>query len=235
MEIYSQFSVKEHIVLPVAISNSSLPRWEKSIHRFWKTGSFLNIIPLQYEFTFNRLSPSKFVPRGLIWWIIIFLYFLDILYLLHISKTVTLTSVTEEEFVNFNIHFISRMLAGHFIFHLSHNIEDFSKFYAILVQLGKQCDVSSVKGFGFIIQAANIFSHVQPIFPLLLHLQSRHSARYWPSIYLKREIYDNFFFATIYALNDLIYSYVAIFGTIAIILPVFCYTIFSIVCIKQLR
>ncbi len=60
--------------------------------------------------------------------------------------------------------------------------------------------------------ACVLFTHVQPVVPLIMHLQNRQSPQYWPSKYLPQYIYEFLPVAILYALTDLYFSYFAIFG-----------------------
>lgn len=204
-------------------------KWEYSLIGLLKSGKLLNIIPFHFDASTNIVIPSPCIPYRLVWSGFLILYLFDILYMSHISGIVSLDTVSEDEFVNFYVHFITRLVAGVLLVHLSFNTYEISQFCKFLVSMSHKCDIDAFEKnrFRFFFQAAVIFAHIQPLFPLILHLQRRHSARYWPSQYLNNSIYDSFPVAAGYAIIDLNYSFIALWGTFFNIIPVLCYNYFG--------
>lgn len=79
------------------------------------------------------------------------------------------------------------------------------------------------------------FAHLQPFLPLMMHLQSRRSLRYWPVKYLDRSIYDSLPFGVAYALNDLLFSGIALFGAAFVIMPMGSYNALTQMWMRLLR
>lgn len=74
---------------------------------------------------------------------------------------------------------------------------------------------------GKIFSGLIIFVHVQPLIPLILFLENRYSRRYWLGRFLHPEVYDSVAVTVLYGLNDIIYSFSAIFSAVlAIGIPV---------------
>lgn len=67
------------------------------------------------------------------------------------------------------------------------------------------------------IRSAVIFAHFQPFMPLILHLEGRHSKRYWLARFLPPHIYDSLPVLILYAINDLLYSYMCFFVSVFVI------------------
>lgn len=216
---------------------TAIEKLQYTLNRFWKSGQFLNTIPFHFDSTRNALIPSPFIPYRLVWSAFLFLYLLDILYMSQISSTVTFDIVSEEEFVNFYVHFITRIIAGVFSVYLSLNVYDISQFTQFLFSMIKKCEFNTfeAKRFQYFFQANLVFVHIQPLLSLILHLQSRHSPRYWPSQFLEMEIYDSFFVAASYAVLDLYFSSIGVWGTFYCILPVMCYNFLGQHWMQQLR
>ncbi len=218
-------AAKISIIIPV----SPTEKLDSIFNRFWKSGHLLNVVPFHFNTSTNTLVPSPYIPHRIIWSIFMILYLLDLFYMSQIRHKVTLDKVSEDEFVNFYVHFITRVVASIFLLHLSLNRHEFSQFSHFLALMIKKCEFQNFEAKRFIhfLQASVFFAHIQPLFPLILHLQSRHSARYWPSQFIKNEIYDSFFVASGYAILDLNYSFMAIWGSLFSIIPVMCYNFFG--------
>ncbi len=234
-----KFRSKKNIpeIKSIQIPATPTEKLENTLNQFWKSGQLLNTVPFHFDTSRNALIPSPLFPHRLVWLTFILLYLLDVLYMLQIRHTVSLDKVSEDEFVNFYVHFITRLVAGVLLIYLAFNTFKISQFTMFLFTMIKKCefDAFGAKHFQYFFRACLIFVHVQPLFPLILHLQSRHSARYWPSQFIANDIYDSICVATIYALLDLTFSSIAIWATLYIILPVMCYIFFGQHWMQKLR
>ncbi len=85
----------------------------------------------------------------------------------------------------------------------------------------------SDKKLGSFFRFAIGFVRLQPILPLLQHLTSRHSLRYWPNYFLPRYVYDFPLFAILYACLDFYFDYFAIALTILTLFPVCSYILLT--------
>lgn len=201
--------------------------------RFWQAGQLLNTLPVYYCCKTDILFPTRHGPKLFQWWLFYLLYILDLFYLSLASQHVTLMSVPTTEFVNFYVHFISRLVAGILIFLNVTHLHSISIFYNHLSRTALKHSHRFLKD-GFVSFAVSLCL-VQPVFPLLLHLQSRQSARYWPSQFFPQNIYNHPIFFLMYALLDLKFSYFAIYGASFTSLPIVCYDAFGMQWIKMLR
>lgn len=88
-----------------------LDSWEKTLICTVRLGKLLNVLPYDINYSTKQLKPSNY--RGLLsWYIRLFLYCLDVCYLISAAKHVTLSSVSKDEFVNFYVHLFTRFAAG---------------------------------------------------------------------------------------------------------------------------
>ncbi|CAL8120964.1 unnamed protein product [Orchesella dallaii] len=70
---------------------------------------------------------------------------------------------------------------------------------------------------------------------MMQYLQNRYSLRFWPSKFVNRTLYDSPIFITLFAITDLIYSYIVVFPAILIVLLILSYVAFAQIWIKWLR
>lgn len=210
---------------------------------FLKTGSGLCILPLQITLGpsnnvgqcfrlewWTDLPPSKQLRRKLFLFHFQFVYAsLDLLYLaFYAQPRVKLEQVGEKEYMDFHIHFLSRLAAFLILVWTVWGAPLFLRFFAEMIRLRHlyigRCsgnrflsDVSSAskeldKCLQIVVGLVVVMAHVQPLLPTVLHLTARHSLRYWPSVFLPQRIYDNFVTVVFYAALDLSLSYFSVFG-----------------------
>ncbi|ODN04831.1 hypothetical protein Ocin01_01838 [Orchesella cincta] len=158
-----------------------------------------------------------------------------------ICSEVTLDSVPQQEFLDFYAHFLSRSAAAVFLWIIALGMDEYIYLLNILFSMQKNwCDGKAAamelerkisKEIGSVV----IFSHIQPLMPLILHLQGRYSRRYWPARVLQRKIYDSWPVVILYALNDLLYSYMGFFGTIIMAAVVELFIVVTNFCLLQLQ
>lgn len=99
-----------------------LETWEMSFMRLIHTGYFLRLLPLNVEQSTKLVQPISYRNARLFHFLLIY-FWLDLCYLVLESKNVSLTKVSETEFVSFYGHFFSRLTAG---------------FFAVIVTLNKK-------------------------------------------------------------------------------------------------
>lgn len=206
--------------------------------QFWllqliQTSHTFNILP----FTFHQ--HTKLVTRSssrklFLWYFIYLCYTFDVIKMSLISSTVTLASVPQKEFLDFYIHFLSRLTALLFLWVICMYHEDISYLLNVLFHMDKQSRTShrgvipthahlsssSTPSSDLpllLIAGSTIFAHIQPIFPLILHLENRYSQRYWLARSLSRSLYNSPLIIVLYAINDLLYSYMGFFVTVLLI------------------
>ncbi len=153
-------------VTPVTIPATPTEKLENTLNRLWKSGQLFNAIPFHFDTSKNALIPSPFFPHRLIWLASLLFYLLDVLYMSQIRRTVNLDKVSEDEFVNFYVHFITRLVASVLLIHLSLNTFEFSQFTKFLFKMIKKCefDAFEAKRFQYFFRSSLIFVHVQPLF-----------------------------------------------------------------------
>ncbi len=163
-----------------------------------------------------------------------------------ISSEVTLTSVDQKEFLDFYSHFLSRFAAMLFLWVTYLNHSDICFHLNVLFHMDKlkhknssinqssSSASSSSEMAIFEIAASVTFAHVQPIIPLILHLENRHSRRYCLARYLPRHLYENPLIIILYALNDLLYSYMAFTVAVLLVATLLTYITFTNFSLQQI-
>lgn len=221
------------------VQSTEKRRWRQAAINIARTGHFLNIVPIEFDSTTELIKPSKF-PRREVWWLIFFFYAADTIYLLSASFRVTLTKVPVKEFMDFYMHFVTRLIAGIIQLVMGLSIKEFTQMYNIQIFIRRQ----KKNNFGWeyldckigtYLLVLALFAHIQPIFPLILHLTSRHSVRYWGSQFLRGAVYNSLSGVVIFALLDLIYSLMAIFGTLFAAGTVVAYIVYAETVMTVLR
>lgn len=102
-----------------------------------KLGSILHVLPLQVNFSRSTITQGG-AFRNTVWHLILFAYCLDLCYLTCVANRVTLKKFSETEFVNFYLHFISRLTAGVLAITLVFLQNSLIQFYNILIQTQRQ-------------------------------------------------------------------------------------------------
>lgn len=90
---------------------SNLLLWEYSVLRLVNLGSKLQVLPFKVDLLQRALVRVGF-KKDFLWHIVLVWYCLDLCHLCYVAKYVTLSSFSETEFVNFHLHFLSRLTAG---------------------------------------------------------------------------------------------------------------------------
>lgn len=216
--------------------NPNRESWISALARLWTNGAALNVLPYKYNCKIGRLEQGQ--NRQRITWSILFtIYTADCFYLISASKSITLVSVSEEEFINFHVHYISRLLSFILITLSCFNAQNMLDFINLLLKTGKlvRFNNAAEKQFEKVTSLLVTLTFLQPIIPMILHFQARHSLRYWPAMYLTVRMYDNVIFAVLYATLDFILSNLAIYGAMFIILGIPVYINFALVWMSELE
>lgn len=112
---------------------SNLLLWEHAIFQLIKLGSALGVLPFKIDIT-HRLFCHAGVFRKTVWYFLLLYYSLDIIYLASVAKLVTLLDFDETEFVNFYLHFLSRLTAGVLAIILASVKDSVMQLYNLLIQ-----------------------------------------------------------------------------------------------------
>lgn len=117
--------------------------WEEAFFNLVKGGSFLLVLPFRLDKEAAIVLPCKVLPN-VAWHILLLLYWLDVCYMASVARHVTLSRFPEKEFVNFYVHFLSRMTAGVLAVIIAADKELMRNFHNVMVHLqrnfkGKKC------------------------------------------------------------------------------------------------
>lgn len=248
-------SIKLKLKSKSSIKKQFYQKSTQKSHQFWlaqliKTCNFFNFLP----FSFNpesglatRSSNSKFF----LWIFQLFLFTADVASMFSISPEVTLTSVNQKEFLDFYIHFLSRFAAMlllwiaylshsdicfhlNVLFHMDNQKHKMTPHQSLHPATSSSSSSSSSEMAIFEIAAAVTFAHVQPIIPLILHLENRYSRRYWLARYLPQSLYENPLIIILYALNDFMYSYMAFTVSVLLVATLLTYITFTNFSLQQI-
>ncbi|CAL8125449.1 unnamed protein product [Orchesella dallaii] len=215
--------------LPVAVTPTppdgsvrhELIGWEKWYVRFVELAYLTQCLPVRYHSSEGvlRVTKDRFVK--LLWFLRIIGLTLDNIYLIIISSKVTLESVGEKEFVDFWIHTISRVLGciitWSFILDVQATCQMFNTMLATRRTWHQKFGQWGDDFYGPLevllrrtIQFCAIFFSIQGIFPLLMHLESRQSVRYWGSQVLPSWVYNSIPGIILAAANDFFLSHTTV-------------------------
>lgn len=110
--------------------------WELAFLQLIRSGNCLCVLPLQLNQSKQFVVLSSYSHLR-IYRLILLCYWLDVLYLTWVTKHVTLTSVSETEFVYFYLHFTSRLTAGIYTIILTLDISPFQYINNLLIKMSR--------------------------------------------------------------------------------------------------
>lgn len=117
-------------------TNHYLDIWENAFLKLIKAGSFLKELPFRLHKRTNILLPCR-PSNALLWHLLLTWYCLDVCYLASVAKHVTISKVSETEFVNFYAHFLSRLTAGLLCIIIAADRKLFRRFHNELIYFRK--------------------------------------------------------------------------------------------------
>lgn len=107
-----KFLLQRHIADKTSLNlrNRRLNTWDAAFTNLVKLGGTLKVLPYDIDATTNLIVSCNHTGKR-IWLIILAWAWIDILYLFLASSKVKLSTVSDDEFVNFYVHFFSRTIA----------------------------------------------------------------------------------------------------------------------------
>lgn len=213
--------------------------WPAAMSRFWQTGQTLNVLPYKYNPITCSVSPNELFPFRLFWYFMYAMYILDVLYLAHASRSVTIPTVSTKVLTNFYMHFLSRLIALLINSLMALNLEDLALFSNCFLKTATRYKCISksnkTKHLHRFTSKITTFCLLQPVFVEVHYVFQRRSPKYWPSKYMGFKFYNNSFLVTCYALVEGSYAYISLFGTAFVVLPVVTYNVFAMRWVESLR
>ncbi|CAL8068296.1 unnamed protein product [Orchesella dallaii] len=218
-------------VLQEKFASPSLTSVEKWLARFTNSGYYTLCLPVHFDFAKGLLQITNNTRIKLIWQFRLAWLVIDNLYLICVGHKVTLKTVGEKEFSDFWMHTISRIIGCAvsllMALEVDATVEVINAMIATRRIWRKKFGVWSEEFTGPLelflrrtIQLAAFFGSLQSIFPLVMHIQGRHSARYWGSQLIPISLYDSPIGIVLAAANDFLLSQAAIINAVFGILVV---------------
>ncbi|CAL8118710.1 unnamed protein product [Orchesella dallaii] len=177
------------------------PQWENWFRILVRVGSFLNVIPIDYNRSTKLYYSTKSRFRRFIWNFLLVLAFADYICLHIAAKKIYLKDVGAQEYVDFYLHFFSRLTGYILTWSLAWRCKECVEGLNIMLanckiwkarqnEFGEFFSGPIERSMKRTIKCTVIYVFLEPFIGLSVHLENRNSKRYWISQLLLRSSYD---------------------------------------------